>query len=294
MAAIENLPLIAIVGPTASGKTELAIKIAQKYNGEIICADSRTVYKEMDIGTAKPTIDEQSKVPHWGLDLALPGEPFSAAKFKRYAESKINEIRERGRLPLLVGGTGLYIDGIIFDYQFGPAANTEQRAHLETQSTEELLVYCVKNNVTVPENNKNKRYIIRAIEQNSINTRNNGRLIDNSIVVGIATDNTILRMRIAHRAEQLFKHGVVEEATLLGKKYGWKHESMTGNVYPLIHSYLEDGETLTEVIDKFTTLDWRLAKRQMTWFRRNPHIEWCTATDAIRYIDQLLAPEQPL
>ena len=104
---IEKLPLVVIVGPTASGKTALAIKLAEQCGGEIICADSRTVYKEMDVGTAKPTAAEQHQVPHWGLDLVRPDQRFTAADFKLYAEQKIKEIRERGHIPFVVGGTGL-------------------------------------------------------------------------------------------------------------------------------------------------------------------------------------------
>ena len=131
---MEAKPLVVIVGPTASGKSALAISLAEKFGGEIICADSRTVYKGMDIGTAKPTVDEQARVPHWGLDLVEPGERFSAAKFKRYAIAKIDEIHSRGNIPFLVGGTGLYIDGILFDYEFGSDFNAELRKKLESLS----------------------------------------------------------------------------------------------------------------------------------------------------------------
>ena len=108
------LPLVVIVGPTASGKTALAIELAEQHNGEIICADSRTVYKYMDVGTAKPNQVEQARVPHWGIDLIEPGDYFSAADFKNYAVQKIEEIRGRGHIPFLTGGTGLYIDAVLF------------------------------------------------------------------------------------------------------------------------------------------------------------------------------------
>ena len=114
-----HLPLIVIIGPTASGKTSLAIRLAKKYRGEIICADSRTVYRGMNIGTAKPSLEEQQGVSHWGLDLVDPGDSFSVSQFKDYARQKIKEIRSRGNIPFLVGGTGLYIDSVIFDFQFG-------------------------------------------------------------------------------------------------------------------------------------------------------------------------------
>ena len=114
-----HLPLIVIIGPTASGKTSLVIQLAKKYRGEIICADSRTVYCGMNIGTAKPSLGEQQGVSHWGLDLVDPGDSFSVSQFKDYACQKIKEIRSRGNIPFLVGGTGLYIDSVIFDFQFG-------------------------------------------------------------------------------------------------------------------------------------------------------------------------------
>ena len=117
MAPVEP-PLIAITGPTASGKTSVAIELARAYGGEIICADSRTIYKDMNIGTAKPTIDEQQGVPHWGIDMVEPGERYSAFDFQQYAFQKIAEIRHRGNIPMLVGGTGLYIDAVLFSYTF--------------------------------------------------------------------------------------------------------------------------------------------------------------------------------
>lgn len=171
-----KLPLIVIVGPTASGKTSLAIRLAQKYGGEIICADSRTVYRDMDIGTAKPTPEERALVSHWGLDLVSPGERFTAADFKRYALEKIDEIRARGHVPFIVGGTGLYVDSVVFDYEFGGSVDESQRQELEVLSIEELHKYCFKHNISLPENNKNKRHLIRAIEQRGINSKRKANL----------------------------------------------------------------------------------------------------------------------
>lgn len=286
---METLPLIVIVGPTASGKTSLAIELADKYGGEIICADSRTIYRGMDIGTAKPTAEEQARVPHWGLDLVEPGQLFTAADFKQYTLAKIDEIRKRGNVPFLVGGTGLYVDSVIFDYQFGSKADEEKRAELEKMTIDELHEYCHNHNIMLPENSQNKRYVIRAIEQKSINNKRKPEPISASIIVGIATDKELLRTRIAHRAEQIFDDSVVNEAMKLGKKYGWDSEAMTGNIYPLVHSYLLGQATLEEIKEKFTTLDWRLAKRQLTWLRRNPHIKWLSISDAEHYLSDILA-----
>jgi tRNA dimethylallyltransferase len=283
-----ELPLVVIVGPTASGKTALAIDLAKRFGGEIICADSRTIYKGMDVGTAKPTPEEQAIVPHWGLDLVEPHEQFTAADFKRYAVDKINDIRSRGRIPFLVGGSGLYVDAVIFDFQFAPPAPTERRK-LEKFNVEELQKYCINNNIVLPENAKNKRYLIRAIERASVTLKRRAEPINTSTIVGITTDRNVLRERIRGRAEQIFDDNVVNEATLLGEKYGWTGEAMTGNVYPLVHLYLKGELTLSEVKEKFAVADWRLAKRQLTWLKRNPFIVWRNLADAKRYLEERLA-----
>ena len=282
-------PLIVIVGPTASGKTNLAIKLAKELDGEIICADSRTIYRGMDIGTAKPTLEEQQQVVHWGLDLVEPNDLYTVADFKEYAVEKIADIRARGKVPFLVGGSGLYIDAVIFDYQFGERADAAQRLQLESMTLEGLIEYCKNNNITLPENSKNKRYVVRAIERSGRNVQRQSAPISTSIIVGIATDKTILRQRIAHRSEQILTNGVVEEAIVLGEKYGWQSEAMTGNIYPLVHSYLKQEYNARQIEDMFTTSDWRLAKRQLTWFRRNPYIMWLDRSDATEYVRSTLA-----
>lgn len=281
--------LIAIVGPTASGKTALALDIAERYDAEIICADSRTIFKGMDIGTAKPTAEEQARVRHWGLDIVEPGQPFSAADFKRYARHAIADIRSRDKLPLLVGGTGLYVDSVLYDYQFGSKADASLRVRLESMSLDQLHQYCIEHNVSLPENSLNKRYVIRAIERKGISDIGRSALIPDAFIVGIATDMTELRTRIIRRTEQLFANDVAGEATMLGKRYGWDSEAMTGNIYPLIKMHL-DGELSTdETRERFIAADYQLAKRQMTWFRRNPDIMWCAAAAAEHYLDSLLA-----
>lgn len=284
-----NAPLIVITGPTASGKTGLAVELARQFNGEIICADSRTIYKGMDIGTAKPSVQEQLAVPHWGLDLVEPGDYYSVSDFKVYADQKIGEIRARGHIPFLVGGTGLYIDAVLFNYQFGPPADVSLRQKLEMMTLDELYNYCHISNVILPENEKNKRYVIRAIEQKGVNVGRRDVPIENSIVVGIATEKEILHQRIADRTEQLFDNGVVDEAIMLGKKYGWDSEAMTANVYRIAHSYSENEMTLDEAKERFTTLDRQLAKRQLTWLRRNLYVQWLGLSEARAYLTQLLA-----
>ena len=281
-------PLIVIAGPTASGKTALAIRLATQFGGEIICADSRTIYKGMDVGTAKPAAEEQAGVPHWGLDLVEPGERFTAADFKAYAEQKITEIRERGHVPFLVGGTGLYIDSVVFDFRFAAAPDESFRQRLNDMSVSELQKYCKENNVLLPENKNNKRYLVRAIERKNTSTMRYGAPVGTTYVVGITTASDVLRTRIEYRSEQLFANNVVKEATLLGKKYGWKGEAMTGNIYPLVHEYLCGAIDEAELKRRSVVSDWRLAKRQMTWLRRNEHMMWADVPAAEHYLSTLL------
>ncbi len=168
MAATPSRPkLLVIVGPTASGKSELALNIAKKYNGEIIAADSRTVYRDMNIGTAKPSLDDQKALLHWGLDLVNPGQRFTAADFKQYAEAKIVDIQKRGKLPLLVGGTGLYIDSVLFDFGFLADFDPKLRKELEQLSVQDLQKIIKQRGYTMPTNYQNKRYLIRVIETKS-------------------------------------------------------------------------------------------------------------------------------
>lgn len=282
-------PLIVIVGPTASGKTSLAINLAEIYGGEIICADSRTVYKDMDIGTAKPSYEDCQRVPHWGIDLIYPYEYFSAAEFKQYALKKIEDIRSRNKIPFLVGGTGLYIDAIVFDYKFGNKSDVKKRTLLEKLNIEELWKYCRKNNIELPDNYNNKRYVIRCIEQGGINNSRKVEINNNIIVVGISTDRDNLRKRIKDRIEQFFDNNVVEEARILGKIYGWDNRAMSGNIYPILHKYIDNEINIEEAKVEIFYRDWHLAKRQMTWFRRNKNIEWLELNQVPSYIYSRMA-----
>ncbi len=285
---LTELPLVVIVGPTASGKTAAAIDLAKLHNGEVIAADSRTVFRGMDIGTAKPSLGERGGITHWGFDLTEPGQRFSAAQFQDYARQKIDEIRSRDRVPIMVGGTGLYVDGVIFDYQFPEPPSPELRQQLEAMTTQQLYKYCMDNNIELPSNDKNKRHLVRKIAHSGQVEQRRDSIIDNTIVVGIATSISDLEQRFVARAEQMFDDGVVEEAISLGNKYGWDSEAMTGNIYPLISEYLNNQASLEDTKAAFVVRDRQLAKRQMTWFRRNPWIVWSENTQAVEFITQTL------
>ena len=286
-----SLPLIVLVAPTASGKSSLAMKLAQRYGGEIISADSRAIYKDLDIGTAKPTLEDQKLVQHWGIDIATPGDRYTAADFKQYAYQKIEEIRSRGKIPFLVGGSGMYVDAVLFDYSFSGGYDQSARDKLESMSVDQLYKYCVDNNIEIPENKQNKRYLVRAIERNNLASKKRTTPIDNCIIVGITTDKSVLRQRIAKRASEFFDSGVVEEAVRAGQKYGWDNEAMTGNVYRLVHRYMDGEIDRDELVAAFETLDWKLAKRQITWMKRNKFIKWLNLGEAEHYINSVLAPE---
>ena len=263
-----NLPLIVILGPTASGKTGYAINLAQRIDGEIICADSRTVYKGMDVGTAKPTKHEREIVLHWALDLVEPDQRFTLYDFQQYAYSKIAEIRGRGHVPMLVGGTGLYIDSVIYHYGLTKETefDTTRRSKLEQMSVAELVDYATNQQVELPKDTLNKRRLIRAIEQGGVNKKST-QLDDNTVVIGIKTDLNKLSIRSRMRSEQMLADGLIDETKRLLAKYG-SAEPLRRNAYGVVRKYL-DGEIADadELIDKMTIADHHLVKKQLTWWR---------------------------
>lgn len=280
--------LIVITGPTASGKSALALDLAERYHGEIICADSRTVYRGMNIGTAKPSDEDQQRVPHHLLDVADPDEVFTAADFQRLARKAIDEIRARGRIPFVVGGTGLYIDGLVLDYQFGPMQDSGRRHELEQLSTTQLQELIKKQHILEPHNRDNKRYLIRALEQGGINANRGETVQDDTYVVAIATDKAELEQRIRARADVMFDDGIVEEAERLAAQFGWHHESMSGNIYPIIKRVVDGEISPNEAKELFIIKDRQLAKKQVTWLKRHDFVRWLTLDEARAYIDGLI------
>ena len=286
----QNVSLVAIVGPTASGKSALAISLAKKYRGEIICADSRTIYKGLDIGTAKPSSLEQEGIPHYGLNLVEPDKNYSAADFQSYAKEKISEIQGRGNLPILAGGSGLYIDGVLYSYEFGGEADPILRAELEDLSIEELQKRIEEAGFEMPENDQNKRYLVRAIEQGGVN-RNRHPLMKGAVVIGLNPGVEVLESRIRLRAKGMINNGVLEEARLLDEDYGWSSPGASGNIYRALRPYVEGStETIEKCLEDIVNLDKQLAKRQLSWFKRNEDINWFSKPeDALAFIASLLA-----
>ncbi len=261
--------------------------IARRYNGEIVCADSRTVYRGMDIGTAKPSLRDQQEVRHHLLDIVNPDQSFNAALFKQLAHKAIADIRHRGRLPILVGGTGLYINAVIFDYVFGDAADLGLRKELEDKSVVELQQICIQKNIEMPANNLNKRYLVRAIEMNGI-LQQKRVLTDDTFVVGITLEPAILQDRIKKRADTMFASGVVSEATTIAAAYGWEAEAMTGNIYRVSRQVAENGMSIEDAKQLVAQSDKKLVKKQLTWFRANPYVHWGSPDDLKSQIEHFL------
>ena len=229
---------IVILGPTGSGKTGISIKIAKAIGGEIISADSRAIYKGMDIGTAKPTKEEMQDIPHYGIDLVEPGERFTVADWKAYAEAKIKDIKSRGKVPIIVGGTGLYIDALIYDYHFkGPTGEK-----------------------------------IGDFEQKSCSDRTEVK--GDYLIIGIKWNTEELRSRLKKRIDQMFNQNLYNETEKLVQKYGWENQAMKSDIYEYAWSYLQGDLNLEEAKEKCFYEDWHLAKRQLTWFKRNKNIIW--------------------
>ncbi len=229
---------IIILGPTGSGKTSIAIKLAKELNGEIISADSRAIYKYMDIGTAKPSKEERLGIPHYGLDLVEPGERFTVADWKQYTSEKIADIKARNKTPIIVGGTGLYIDSLIYDYHFkGPTGHK-----------------------------------IGDFEQKSCSDRTEVK--GDFLMIGIKWSTAELRDRLKQRIDQMFNEPLFSETRQLVQKYGWDSQAMKSNIYQYVWQYLNHELSFDEAKLKSFYADWHLAKRQLTWFKRNPEIIW--------------------
>jgi tRNA-2-methylthio-N6-dimethylallyladenosine synthase len=272
--------LIVVVGPTASGKTDLAIDLARKFNGEIVSADSRTIYRGMDIGTAKPK--NLKGIPHYLIDIVSPDEEYNVALFKKEAIKKINEIIEKGKSPILVGGTGLYIKAIVenLDFPF-VKADEKLRKRLEKKNTEELFKMYEdldKEGSEIIDGN-NKRRLIRAIEvslalkEPFFKERKKEPLYDVR-QLGIRIDKETLDERIRKRVDKMVKQGLEKEVRKLSKKYGFNVYPMQTIGYREWEDYFNKKETLENTIEKIKVNTIKFAKRQMTWFKKDAAIKW--------------------
>ncbi len=269
-------PLVVVVGPTASGKTDLAIKLAKQFNGEIVSADSWMVRKGLDIGTAKPTIAERQDISHHLIDIIEPDQDFSASLFKDLALSAIKDISSRNKLPILVGGTGLYIDSVIYNYSFLPSSDSKSRALFNNMSLAQLHALATERGLRLETIDKrNKRRVIRLIETNG-GVASKHPLRENSLVVGLSIDKDRLLNQVETRVENMIDRELEDEVRVNYLKYGWECEALKGIGYHEWRLYFEKSQTLDETKYRIIKDTIMLAKRQATWFKRNKSIQWFT------------------
>lgn len=266
-------PIIVILGPTASGKSALAIKIAKEYGAEIIAADSRTIYNGMDIGTAKPTARQQREIQHHCLDIVNPDEQFSAAQFKDCALQAMHEISQRGNIPCIVGGSGLYIDGLVYDFAFGDVDEV-LRNELRQYSLEKLQEKALALGITPSDiNYQNRRHLERAVERGGM-VRKKKPLPPNVLMLGLLVSKEKLHERIEQRVESMIDAGLIQEVQNVIDTYSDQAPGLLAPGYKAFVDYIEHKIPLEDAKNIFITNDKKLAKRQMTWFKRNQDIAW--------------------
>lgn len=285
----EQIEVVAIVGPTASGKTALSIKMAKEFNGEIINGDSMQIYVGMDIGTAKVTEEEMEGIPHHLLDIKEPTESFSVAEYQQLVREKIAEIRSRGKLPIIVGGTGLYVQAVLYDFQFteekvdedarmayykdleriGPEAMHERLMELDPETAK-----------TIHPNNT--RRVIRALEMVELSgiskaseEFNRGTIpMYNHLIIGLDMDREKLYERINLRVDLMMDKGLLEEAKSLYDRGIRGVQSVQAIGYKELYAYFDGRLTLEEAIEDLKQNSRRYAKRQLTYFRNKMDVQW--------------------
>lgn len=300
----EKKKIIIIAGPTASGKTNLGIELAKKINGEIISADSMQIYKYMDIGTAKPSEEEMQGIKHHLIDIIYPNEEFSVALFKQYADNAIEQIYSKGKIPIVVGGTGLYINSLTYSLNFSDSApDKEYREHLENISKEYGAKYLhdmLKSVDPDAANNihpNNVKRVIRALEV----FKNTGKRISDYqsttkqnepdydfAYFCLDMPRDVLYDRINKRVDIMFNKGLIEEVKmLLSLGYSRDLQSMQAIGYKEVFDYLDGKISLDEVKNTIKQNSRRYAKRQLTWFRKDTRIYWLDVYN--KQLDEILS-----
>lgn len=306
MAAIKNgaekknqkIPLLVLAGPTAVGKTALAVMVAGKLQTDIISADSAQVYRYLDIGTAKPSPQEKRNAPHHLIDIVNPDYYFSVADYQKRAAGIIRELRQKGKLPFLVGGTGLYINAVIEGYAFGPeGANRRIREHYEQQAAEEGLQKLYNKLEKIdPEaaariHPNDRKRIIRALEFYELEGQPISQQVSRtaaqespyeSLIFGLYMDRDVLYERIDKRVNSMLESGWLDEVRgLYESGYRATDPGMQVLGYRQLLDYLQGGVSWDITVKEIKKQTRHLAKRQLTWFRRNQNMEWLKITDPL-------------
>jgi len=294
---VESKPrLLVLIGPTAVGKTKLSIQIAKEFDCEIISGDSMQVYRGMDIGTAKITKDEMEGVPHHLIDIHEPDYPYSVAEFQEQSQRLINEITERGKLPFIVGGTGLYVESVCYGYQFSESGADEEFRKEQFRYADENGAEALHRRLAEidPESAErlhpnDLRRVVRALEVFHVT----GIPLSSQLapqkkespyrlcLVGLTMDRQMLYNRIEERIDLMLQQGLVDEvAALMEKGFGPGLVAMQGLGYKEIVSYLQGECSYEEAVTLLKRDTRRFAKRQLSWFRHMKDIEWVDVTDS--------------
>ena len=290
--------VIVICGPTASGKTALSIELAKKINGEIVSADSMQIYKDMNIGTAKPDEEEMQGIKHYLLDYVSPEERYSVAQYRKDAKNAIKEILEKGKVPIVVGGTGLYVDSLIYEIEYNDIELDEKyRNELEKMAEEEGLDKLYKEALKIdPEAMKkislnDKKRIIRVLEiykatgktKTELEIKSRKKEVEyNYKVFAIDWPREVLYERINKRVDIMIDKGLIQEVQSILEKYKKFPTAMQGLGYKEVVDYLNGIYTKEEMIEKIKMETRRYAKRQLTWFRKNKNTIWLDGTNDIQ------------
>ena len=282
--------VIVICGPTASGKTKLSIELAKKINGEIVSCDSMQIYKNMSIGTAKPTKEEMQEIKHYLIDCVSPEKRYSVADYKKDAISAIKEIISKGKVPIIVGGTGLYLESLLYNIEYNEIeVNLKYREELEKIEKKEGLESLYTKAETIDSeamqkiSHNDKKRIFRILEiynstgktktELEIESRKNEPEY-NYLLFGITMDREKLYERINLRVDFMIKEGLIEEVKALKTKYKQLPTAMQGLGYKEVVEYLENKISKEEMIEKIKQETRRYAKRQLTWFRKYDNLIW--------------------
>ncbi len=281
--------VVVIVGPTASGKTAVSIELAKKINGEIISADSMQIYKYMDIGTAKPTLDEMQGIKHYMLDVVMPDETFNVAKYKSMAESAIEEILKKGKVPIIVGGTGLYINTLVDGIEFADVPGDEEyRNELIEKGYREGAMSIYKELEKVDSESAKKidpnniRRVARALEIYKVTGKTKTQLDIESRkevkydyrLFGMEWDRETLYNRIDLRVDKMIEAGLIDEVRNVTEKFKISNTAVQGLGYKEVIEFLNGNISYEEMIEKLKLETRHYAKRQLTWFRRDKRIKW--------------------
>lgn len=278
----EKIKILVVVGPTAVGKTALGIELAQAFNGEIISGDSQQVYRKLDIGTAKATVQEQAEAVHHLIDVRDVDENYSVYDFVKEAKDAIIDIYNRGKLPIIVGGTGLYLQSLLEGYHLGGEVDQEQvlayRAQLDNLSDDDLFGKIAELGLDIPQ--LNRRRAMRALELAKF-----GQVMENketnydALLIGLNDDRQLLYDRINKRVDFMLENGLLQEAQWLYENFP-QVQAARAIGYKELFPYFSGEQSLQEATDKLKQNTRRFAKRQLTWFRNRMTINFYRVSDS--------------